>query len=527
SDQVETTGFTLTGTASDNVAVSRVEASLSNSINGLVKDFHELSIMPGSNEWAFTVTRDLLIPGSIINITVKAYDSTGHWSSQTVWLSVANVEDQYAHVLNRTSFGLTPQSMEHIKLIGVDAYLAEQLNPNSIDDTVFQNSIAGMNPTTFKEFRVYSLKHMLYSKRQLLEAMTWFWDNHFNTHYYKHGNVNYELQENNLFRENALGNFRDLLGISAKSPAMLYFLDSVKNFKSEPNENYARELLELHTLGVENVMHTDIEALAKVFTGWQVKNDKFYFNSARHNVKDKFALGQVIPGGGVEEGEMVLDILASHPSTANFICSELIQYFVNDVPPVNLVNQCASVFLSSNGNIKQVLSTIFSSTEFNDSVNYGVKVKTPLEYITHFIRNTGGEFVDYLTLYSLSKMGFNLFANPVPTGWAETGDKWLSTNFLVQQINFVNEMLGNTVDTNFSHVNLTDLFLNNNRHTANDVAGFINEIFFDGYMTQAELSIVLDHLNTPNTFDINGPDAETRLKKLVGFITAFPDYQMQ
>ena len=209
--------------------------------------------------------------------------------------------------------------------------------------------IAGFTPTTLEELQRYQLLHAIHSKRQLREVMTVFWDNHFNTDIHTHENVDYEVAENDLFRANALGNFRELLDISAKSPAMLYYLNGASSVAIDPNENYARELMELHTLSVDGgYTQQDVDEVARAFTGWTVVDHQLFFNAAEHDDLPKVVLGLGLTGSGMGEGEEVLDRMAAHPSTAGFICEKLITLFVDEAPPNALVSDCSTEFSGHN-----------------------------------------------------------------------------------------------------------------------------------------------------------------------------------
>ncbi|MBL8881179.1 MAG: DUF1800 domain-containing protein, partial [Phycisphaerales bacterium] len=243
-----------------------------------------------------------------------------------------------------------------------------QLAPESLDDGELEQRRANW-PTDGTQVATRFVRNAAFSRRQLNEVMTWFWDNHFNTFYSSHGNSDFEKRETEVFRNRALGNFRALIGESARSPAMLYSLDGRSNMKGSPNENYARELMELHSMGVTGgYTQRDIEEVARAFTGWTVKDGIFFFDATKHDISAKTLLGQTIAaGGGQSDGEKVLDIVAAHPSTARFICRKLVTLFVSDVPVESLVTRCAATFTAQQASpdqMKQVVSTILTSPEF-------------------------------------------------------------------------------------------------------------------------------------------------------------------
>jgi uncharacterized protein (DUF1800 family) len=317
-----------------------------------------------------------------------------------------------------------------------------------------------------------------YSERQLQEVMTDFWMNHFNVFIGK-GADRYELTsyEHDVIRARALGKFEDLLVATAQSPAMLFYLDNWlsvgpdSNFalgirrqpnrpyarrlpqprfpnpqqnqrRSGLNENYGRELMELHTLGVNGgYTQKDVTEVAKVFTGWTLKQPRegggFTFNERMHEPGTKIVLGHKIKENGEKEGYEVLHILAHNPSTAKFVCNKLAMRFVSDNPPPALVDRMAKTFLKKDGDIRQVLQTMLQSPEFWDPANYRAKVKTPLEFVVSALRVTGAEVEDATPLIGqLQALGMSLYGCQPPTGYSMKAEAWVSSSALLGRMNF-------------------------------------------------------------------------------------------
>src|SRR5256886_5756625 len=237
-----------------------------------------------------------------------------------------------------------------------------------------------------REAAARMLLRALYSPWQLREQMTWFWMNHFNVFQYKANlRVLVADYEERAIRPHALGRFRDLLGATARHPAMLIYLDNAQNAASRINENYARELMELHTLGVDGgYTQRDVQELARVLTGFGVREGLFEFIPGRHDYGDKLLLGRTIRGRGAAEVDEALDLLARHPATARFICRKLALFFVSDDPSEVLVERLASTFRSSDGDIAAVLRELFASAEFRASL--GTKFKDPVHYVVSAVR---------------------------------------------------------------------------------------------------------------------------------------------
>jgi uncharacterized protein (DUF1800 family) len=325
------------------------------------------------------------------------------------------------------------------------------------------------NPTrtVVEELQAQRLLRDIYSTNQLQEVMTTFWLNHFNIYLHKNDEEPYYLvsYERDVIRPLALGKFEDLLVATAQSPAMLLYLDNSsstgpdsisaekqkeraakgKSAKPTPpglNENYARELMELHTLGVNGgYTQNDVTEVAKIFTGWTVDKPQlgggFKFDESRHEPGKKTVLGHKIKEGGEKEGLQLLHILATSPATAHFISRELAITFVSDNPPPALVNRMAQTFLDKQGDIPSVLRTMLHSPEFWAAESYHAKVKTPLEYVVSAVRASGSEIANTQPLVNmLNQMGMPLYACVPPTGYSAKADEWVSTGALVTRMNF-------------------------------------------------------------------------------------------
>jgi len=319
------------------------------------------------------------------------------------------------------------------------------------------------------------------SPRQLEEVMADFWYNHFNVFGGKGlTRVWTGAYEQQAIRPYALGRFRELLGATSRHPAMLFYLDNWQNtapnskgargrFKGL-NENYARELMELHTLGVNGgYTQQDVIALAKIFTGWGLQRAKgkqagmqngFYFDADRHDFSDKVFLGKTIKGSGMAEGEQALDMLARSPITARRISYQLAQYFVADRPPQTLVDKLSQQFQATDGDIRAVLNTLVHSAEFRDPKFYNAKFKTPYQYVISAMRATGVDATamtsgkNLLALYGMLKQwGMAPYGCISPDGYKNTQEAWLNPDALLRRITFATALAngrfnqGNPVDT--------------------------------------------------------------------------------
>ena len=379
------------------------------------------------------------------------------------------------------------------------------------------------------------LAHAIYSKWQLREVMTWFWENHFNTDISKVGKLNYEISENQAFRKRALGRFRALLEASATSPAMLIYLDNHRSRYQEPNENYARELMELHTLGVNGgYTAQDIVEVARVFTGWRVINGKFQFDTKVHDNGAKIVLGNSIsPNSGVAGGQQVLDILAQHPSTAKFICTKLLKVFVSDTPAASAINQCASQYslhYYKSDQIARVLSSILKSNEFQSTKHFHNKVKTPLEFVAGMVRNLDATINLRDNGRAMEQMGMRLLFFNTPDGWPEIGSKWVNTNQLRQRLQFSTKVVFSPPRHNRTYLDdPTGYFIREGFETAEGILGYLFELVLANDYSTLEWNIAMRVLtdNGRVPFDINAAGTDIQIRNLLGTVMSYPSFQLQ
>jgi hypothetical protein len=368
-------------------------------------------------------------------------------------------------VLKRTSFGVHRDEFASIKALGITDYLERQLDYTLINVDALEAEIATRFPLTLQTPDVLmatfpdnifdvatqmiaatQYRHM-FSERQLFEIMVEFWSDHFNIHLVNGlGPTLKPFDDQQVIRKHALGNFKDLLHASAKSPAMLFYLDNFFNQAVAPNENYARELMELHTLGVDGgYTELDVKEVARCFTGWTLRfpddlsgpYGEFVFASVIHDNLEKTVLGNTIPaGGGQADGEQVLDILAAHPSTAIFIATKLCRRFISDTPAQTTVEAVANAFTSSNGDIKETLRALFAAPAFVDSADQ--KFTRPSEYLAGLVRalapDTGYPPDQGQTwFYAQNTLGQIPFYWPTPDGYPDQQSYWASTGGLLNR----------------------------------------------------------------------------------------------
>ena len=411
----------------------------------------------------------------------------------------------------------TAELVEQFYLPAMQERRRDRLMPRTVADVLSQDIARGPGPPgvrtsqterlALQELSQQTLLRAIESERQLQEVLVNFWFNHFNVSAGK-GLVWLYLTEyeRDVIRPHVLGRFRDMLGAVAESPAMLVYLDNwlssdpdgpdpvavardrelgplsravqgLRAFVAGPrsalperlrrairsrarspglNENYARELMELHTLGVDGgYTQADVVEVARAFTGWTIdrpaEGGGFVFEPRLHAGGDKIVVGQVIPAGGKSEGDRVLDLLARHPATARLIATKLARRFVSDDPPASVVDRAATCYLGTDGDLREVVRTIITSAEFLDPRVHRVKIKTPLEYVVSAVRAVGAKVADTRALVrALRQLGMPLYFSQPPTGYPDRVDAWLNPGSLLGRMNFAlalvdNQLAGVTV----------------------------------------------------------------------------------
>jgi len=401
------------------------------------------------------------------------------------------------------------------------------------------------------ELQASRILRAVYSERQLQEVMVDFWTNHFNVFAGK-GADRWLLPayDRDTIRPNAMSKFSTLLQATAQSPAMLFYLDNFQSVSPNApqrlrapqqqqrrgiNENYARELMELHTLGVDGgYTQKDVQEVARCFTGWTIFQPRgggaavnammgeagrrnagtFFFNARVHDDGEKTVLGHKIPaGGGIKDGLTVLDILAHHPSTAKFIATKLVRHFVADNPPASLVDRVAAVFTKSDGDIRETLKAIFFSNEFNSKEAYRAKIKRPFELVVSAIRTLGADTNGGPGTHQwIARMGEPLYGFQTPNGYSDAAESWVNTGGLLERMNFGLALASNRIQgTRVDLGKLTSGEMNQARVMDESL-----KTILAGEISQATRETLLKQL-----------DQSDPVTKVVGLILGTPEFQRQ
>ncbi len=453
--------------------------------------------------------------------------------------------DPGLHLLNRITWGPRFEELERLNTLGLEAYLDEQLHPERIGDAGADSKlrdlpILAMDRRTahrLTDYRDRCRKALIqgvvlrgaHSKRQLLERVVDFWTDHFNV-------PSRDLEpeviafQREAIRAHALGGFRDLLFATAQSPAMLGYLDNKSNEAENPNENYARELLELHTLGVDGgYSEEDVKEVARAFTGWTVDNrtdSGFYFKAKVHDTGEKHVLGHTLPADrGIEDGLHVLSLLADHPSTARFVCTKLCVKFVADDPPPNLVESAAQVWMQTDGDIREVLRHIFLSPEFEASA--GRKLRRPLEFFIGALRATGTEPHDDKTRELLKSLAHVPYAWEPPDGYPDKAAAWITSSGLLARWN-VASALTHTAYSNPDALMSTELYERvGSPETVGVLVDGVAQQVFARRLEEAERALFIAFASDDGGADtpVTAHLVARKLGSLYGLMLASPAYQ--
>ncbi len=428
------------------------------------------------------------------------------------------------------------------------------------------------------ELQQSKILRAVYSERQLQEVMTDFWFNHFNVFLQKGADrVLTTTYERDVIRPNVFGKFEDLLKATAESPAMLFYLDNwlsaapnalalqrreqatrvlqrrqarlgdkmsdqekeqmlnaqgkIKKAPRGLNENYAREIMELHTLGVDGgYTQKDVQEVARCFTGWTLRQPRngaeFFFNPNIHDDGDKTVLGKKIAaGGGQKDGYAVIHLLATHPSTAKFISTKLARKFVNDNPPENLVNRMTETFKKTDGDIRQVLRTLFGSPEFFAAENYRAKIKTPFEMTVSAVRAIGADTTGGPQFHRwIAQMGEALFMAQPPTGYPDTAEHWVNTGALLERMNFALALAANRIPG--TRTNLSSLVPNSGTMQPSQLVDLYAKLLLKGELSAQSRSTIDKSLNE-QLLAKNDSSKAVDAAKVVGLILGSPEFQRQ
>jgi len=536
-------------------------------------------------------------------------------------------EEAVLHALNRLAYGPRPGEVERVKQMGLEQWIDRQLHPERIDDSAVQarleqypairmsteellaryprpQQVAKREGLTLEQYQQQQrearqngdmramenrpqaivlelseakLTREIYSERQLQEVMDDFWFNHFNVYAGK-GPERWFLPayEREVIRPHLMGKFRDILYATAKSPAMLFYLDNwlsvdprafavhqgqlqafrqrlLMRFGGDPdmmmrrnpnaasqqkgpqrnglNENYGRELMELHTLGVDSgYTQQDVTQAALALTGWTMtaprRDPEFRFVEWFHGDEPKMILGEKIHSGGMKDGEQLLNMLAANPNTAKFISTKLARRFVSDTPPPALVDRMAETFERTGGDIREVLKTMIYSPEFWSRAAYRSKIKKPSELVVSALRATGADMAEAMPAVRwTAQIGEPLYGCQPPTGYKDTAETWVNSGALLNRMNF--SILLATGRMRDTRVDLAALLGPGNPKDPNSVLDRAVEVFLGGQVSPQTRAVLEKQLDDPQVLQamLDDPVKDVDAGMIAGLVLGSPEFQ--
>ncbi|MCS6884189.1 MAG: DUF1800 domain-containing protein [Acidobacteriota bacterium] len=447
-------------------------------------------------------------------------------------------ERTVAHLLRRVGFSATQEDIKFYLGLGKEKSIDYLLNYEAIDDSEVEKIIeqSKLNLEKLIGIAVEWLIRMVYTKRPLQEKMTLFWHGHFATAFYKVNEARLMRNQISMLRRLALGNFEQLLLEVSKDPAMILWLDNNTNTKGNPNENYARELLELFSMGVGTYTEEDVKEVARAFTGWTVNrrnNYAFTFDERKHDFGQKTILGQT----GPFNGDDVVRIVAAQEATSRFIPKKLFEFFVYPSPKSSTIDRLSQTYKSSNYSIKEVMRAILTSEEFYSQKAFYALVKSPIEYVVGTLRmlkaklatGNAGELGLRDIFTTLSAQGQILYSPPSVKGW-DPGLAWINTATLLERYNYANSLVTNRSQRG-SSIDPKALLAGAEVQTSKQVVDYFLKllgIYDADETTRNQLKKYLEQNDdgTKGKFTLNHETIDKKIRGLIHLILSLPDYQL-
>jgi uncharacterized protein (DUF1800 family) len=433
-----------------------------------------------------------------------------------------------AHLLRRAGFGTTPKELEFYNQLGYEKSVKRLTEPEKVKNVALEALIADQNFdfTNIADLKRWWLFRMCFTERPLEEKMTLFWHGHFATSINKVDNTYAMYLQNLLMRKLALGNFGDLLLGISKDPAMIQWLDNQQNRKGSPNENYAREVMELFTLGIGHYTERDIKEAARAFTGWQARNGYFFFNDKQHDFGNK----TVLANSGNLNGQDIVGILVKEPATGVFLAHKLIAFFVSDNPDPSMVRDIASVYHDSHGDMRSVMQAIFLHPHFISDKALHAKIKSPAEMVVGTVKTLQVNKLDADLPAVMSRMGQSLFQPPNVKGW-DGGRAWISTNTMMERFNFAGRITQRKFDSLEGYISPSQLIANQNLTDADELVDYFLNLLTDNDVSkitrQSLVSYVSSGLSDGESANLQDNKLlDMKLRGLVHLIMTLPAYQL-
>jgi uncharacterized protein (DUF1800 family) len=498
--------------------------------------------MAGRDLTKRALSRRKFIQGTALGAAIGSVATARSASAQSPGLAgLPKLRDDLRLLVNRTTQGVTPASWQEALTRGFEGFREWQLDHENIDDSQVDALLAQLPSLTMTPYEIYAYYgdnsfYALYemrlaalirsylSNRQLYNRMCEFWTDHFNIYGLKEGMWYFQPRDQlKVIQQHALGKFPAMLKASATSGAMLYYLDNYLSFVGSVNENYGREVLELHTVSVEGPYNEqDVKEVARCFTGWSINFNLdanyglFHFYNYLHDQAPKTVLGHTIDYGGAQDGTAVLDILSTHPSTANFIAKKMTAWLLCEDPPQSLVDTVAQTYLSTGGDIKAMVRLILSHESIRQSDAFSrPKFQRPWRFAMALLRATNPTISDgFGIIDELDRMGNGPLYWPAPDGYPDKLSRW--GNGVFARWSFASRLFGNEMyGVYFTDAQITNLF---SGVPKSQVAHRASEILTGNTLPVTDVADIQAYVNSKNP-------ANALLREALALTASSPNYQ--
>jgi uncharacterized protein (DUF1800 family) len=423
-----------------------------------------------------------------------------------------------AHLLRRAGFGYSEAELAGYTALGFQQSLERLLNYEQVDDSGVEQQVAAMqiDRRNVEIARLSWMTRMLYTQRPLQEKTTLFWHTHFATATSKVRGADVMLQQIQLFRDNALGNFESLLQHVTRDPAMLVWLDNNQNRKGRPNENYAREVMELFTVGIGNYTDADVKEAARAFTGYTANRaGQFVFNPDQHDDGEKTFLG-VTQNWDADD---VLATLVRHPATARLLTTKLFRFFVYDNPDPATIDRLANTYTTSGFDMRAVVREILSGPEFLSDQAFHGNVKQPIELVIGSLKALNVQSIGPDLPQATRRMGQDLLNPPDVSGW-KGGDNWISATTLLERFNFADRLAAVRAPDQPYFVDVAAQLDANNLHTTPDIVDHYLDLLVDGAVTPEARQSLIGFLS------VDDPTNELNVRGMLHLAMSLPNHQL-
>jgi uncharacterized protein (DUF1800 family) len=422
-----------------------------------------------------------------------------------------------AHLLRRAGFGSTPAELDEYTALGFMGAVERLLNYEQVDDSAADQVVSAIqiDPRNVETARNAWLTRMLVTRRPLQEKMTLFWHTHFATASSKVRQTALLVQQIQLFRDNALGNFESLLQKVTRDPAMLQWLDNNQNRKGAPNENYAREVMELFTMGIGNYTDADVKEAARAFTGYTAgRGGTFTFDAAQHDDGDKTFLGETRNF----DADDILAVLVRHPATARYLTTKLFRYFVYDTPDSTTIDRLAQTYTFSNFDVRAVVRDILSGPEFLSQQAFRAQVKQPVDLVIGSLKALNVQNVGPDMPQVIRRMGQDLLNPPDVSGW-KGGDNWINASTILERFNFAERLIAARGADQPYFVDVGGTLNANSLQTAPAVVDYYLQLLVDAAATPEARQTLIDRVSADGALEDN-------LRGMLHLAMSLPTYQL-